>query len=134
MRMIPTKDPLLRIVAILNFVDVLPGVLREGDVRAALRCVRARNASFNRSNAIRITANENAANLGLAAGSRMLANLPNYIAADANGGRVVFFLPGHYTTPFASGPSTASLSPSSKYPISRSELRATKISKAGKPS
>src|SRR4029077_18795125 len=37
MRVIPPYNPLIRILRILDFVDVLPGVLRKRDMRAALR-------------------------------------------------------------------------------------------------
>src|SRR5258707_12571763 len=41
MRVIPADNALVGEVAILDFVNVLPGVLREGDVRAALSGIRS---------------------------------------------------------------------------------------------
>src|SRR5256885_12405028 len=49
MRVIPADDAGIRKIAVFDFVNVFPSILREGDVGAALRRVFARDAGFDGS-------------------------------------------------------------------------------------
>jgi len=111
MRVIPADDALVGEVAILDFVNVLPGVLREGDVRAALRGIRAGNACADVCGAVFKIADQDAANFVFEVRAGVLANLARHFRADADVGVFVFAGFGHHAPPWASGPRTSAASP-----------------------
>src|SRR5258708_29457130 len=74
MRVIPADNALVGEVAILDFVNVLPGVLREGDVRAALRGIRAGNACADVCGTVFKIADQDAASFVFALRAGVLPN------------------------------------------------------------
>src|SRR5258708_14522967 len=104
MRVIPADNALAGEVAILDFVNVLPGVLREGDVRAALCGIGAGDASADVRATVFEAADQDATDFVLEIRAGMLANLARHFGADADVGVFVLAGFGHQPPPWASGP------------------------------
>jgi hypothetical protein len=90
-RVVPADDALIRIVAILNLVDMLPSVLGERNVRAPLRCALSRNARFYFRNPGGFGSYQDATDFCFSVRARMLANLSSNFGAELQQRRVVFF-------------------------------------------
>jgi hypothetical protein len=71
MRVIPADNAILGIFLILHRIDVLPGILGEGNVGASLFSVLALNAGRNLDAVIAILADEHAADFGFVACCRI---------------------------------------------------------------
>src|SRR5262249_29273512 len=69
MRMVPSHDLGVGILLVLDLVDVLPGILGEGDMGAALRGVDTGNASLDDGAILVRAANQHAAHLSLHGGA-----------------------------------------------------------------
>src|SRR6185312_2071775 len=121
---------------VLDFVDVLPGILGERYMGSALSCVDAGNTGCNGHSVVVVAADQNAADLGLHGRARMLTNFPRYFGLHDDGGCLnsCFRFRHQPAAPAASWPSTARSSPASKYATSRSPARARNTSKMGNPS
>ena len=82
MRVIPAEDALVGIIAVFDFVDVLPGVLREGATCAppwaAFTPAIARLDLDVRLRWTPFLADQDAADFGLAVGAGVLANLAHH--------------------------------------------------------
>ena len=70
MRVIPAHNPFLGILLILYRINVLPGILGEGDVGAGLFRILALDAGGNLDTVIAILSDEHTADFGFAAEER----------------------------------------------------------------
>src|ERR1035438_1659056 len=82
MRVIPAYDPLVGKFVVLNFIDVLPRILRERDVSTRFFRLQSGNRRLDFDNAVAVLPDQHSADLGLGAGVRMLANLSCNFAVD----------------------------------------------------
>src|SRR6266566_4544811 len=82
MRVVPPDDPLVRKVLVLDFVDVFPGVLREGNVSSRLCRVEPRYPRGDAQSVSKLCADQHAADFGFAVGTGVLPDLAQYFALD----------------------------------------------------
>src|ERR1051326_3193950 len=135
MRVIRADDPRLWIFLVFYLVDVFPGILREGNVSASLRRVRAGDARFNDRRVAFFSPDQDAADFCFHRRAPVLSYLARDFSfhqhADRSGG-VRSFL--HRARSFAArAPRTDAASPSSRYARSLSAFRATNRSNCGRP-
>src|SRR5208282_1025994 len=78
MRVVPAHDALVRIINVLDLVDVLPRILGERHMGAGLRSVDSGNAGLHGHDTVAVPPDQHAADLGL---HRRASVLP-YLARD----------------------------------------------------
>src|SRR5882762_5396097 len=84
MRVVPPDDPLVRKILVLDFVDVFPRVLREGNVSSRLCRVEPRYPRGDAQSVSKLFANQYAADFGFAVGARVLPDLAKHLAFDGH--------------------------------------------------
>src|ERR1700678_457271 len=82
MGVVPADDSFLGILLILYGINVFPRILRESHMGAGLFGILALNARGDLNPVIAILSNEHTADLGLAAGTRMLPDQTHNFAID----------------------------------------------------
>src|SRR6266404_591203 len=82
MRVVPSDDPLVRKILVLDFVDVFPGVLREGNVGSRLCRVEPRYPRGDAQSVSNLFANQHSTNFGFAVGACVLPDLAQGVALD----------------------------------------------------
>src|SRR5258707_813271 len=82
MRGVPSDDPLVRKILVLDFVDVFPGVLREGNVGSRLCRVEPWYPRGDAQSVSKLFANQHSADFGFAVGACVLPDLAQYFALD----------------------------------------------------
>src|ERR1700694_4200297 len=122
MRVIPADDPLVGIILVFDFVDVLPGILRKSNVGTGLSGVDAGNTGFNLQSPVLLATDKHSAHLRLALRPRVLTYATENVTVDDQHGSLdLHFRLGRqdFRLSTASEASTSGSSPAIKYPISR---------------